>query len=154
MSLFVCFWSIINLQHYVSSCYTTQWFNISIRFKVIPMISRYDNNVRFLNVANYRHFGEDSIYFNSWTYTKQLKFKWPSKGNYWEGLCFQMYSKPWVTPTYSFHQHQNRCLSLLFFTLYTVSLANSTYFITLIQSQISTDALTNRITLMSVFTAI
>ena len=38
-ALFVCFWSIIDLQHYVSSCCTAQWFNISIRFKMITMIN-------------------------------------------------------------------------------------------------------------------
>ena len=36
---FACCWSIIYLQHYVDSWYTTQWVNISIRFKMITMIS-------------------------------------------------------------------------------------------------------------------
>ena len=39
MSLFVCFWSIIDLQHYVSSGCTVQWFNISIHFKMIATIN-------------------------------------------------------------------------------------------------------------------
>ena len=34
----VCFWSIIDLQHDVSSWHTTQWFNISIHYKMITMI--------------------------------------------------------------------------------------------------------------------
>ena len=36
---FVCFWSIIDLQHHVSSCYTTWWFDISTHFEMITVIS-------------------------------------------------------------------------------------------------------------------
>lgn len=32
-----CFWSIIDLQHYPRSCYTTQWFDISIHFEMITV---------------------------------------------------------------------------------------------------------------------
>ena len=39
MSLFVCLWSIIDLQHYASSWCTIQWFNISIHFKTITIWS-------------------------------------------------------------------------------------------------------------------
>ena len=33
------FWSVIDPQYYVSPCYTTQWFSMSIHFKTITMIS-------------------------------------------------------------------------------------------------------------------
>ena len=36
---FVCFWTINDLRYYVSSCYTTYWFGVSIHFKMITMIS-------------------------------------------------------------------------------------------------------------------
>ena len=36
---FVCFWSIIGLWYYVSSCYTIKWCNISTCFKMITMVS-------------------------------------------------------------------------------------------------------------------
>ena len=39
---FVCFWNIIDLQHYVSSCYTVEWSDISVHFKLITMISHYN----------------------------------------------------------------------------------------------------------------
>ena len=32
------FWSVIDRQHFVSSCYTTQWFNISMHSKMITMV--------------------------------------------------------------------------------------------------------------------
>ena len=35
-SMFICFW-IVDLQNYVSFCYTTQWFNISIYIKLVPI---------------------------------------------------------------------------------------------------------------------
>jgi len=36
---FVCFWSMIALWYYVSSCYTIKWCNISTCFKMITMVS-------------------------------------------------------------------------------------------------------------------
>ena len=36
--LFLCFWSIIDLGHSDSSCYTIQWFNICKHFKLITKI--------------------------------------------------------------------------------------------------------------------
>ena len=36
---FVCFPSIIDLQHCISSCYTTQWFDTAIHFKMITTVS-------------------------------------------------------------------------------------------------------------------
>ena len=66
MSLFAClFWSTIILQHYVVLLY-----NIVIQYFYAfqsDCKATYDNNVIFLNVTNYRHLGEDSAYFNSWT---------------------------------------------------------------------------------------
>ena len=37
MSLFICFWNIINQQHYISSHCTTQWFIISGCFKIVTI---------------------------------------------------------------------------------------------------------------------
>ena len=39
MSLFVCFWSIIDLQHCISSWCTTSWFTISIQYNMMTMTS-------------------------------------------------------------------------------------------------------------------
>ena len=35
--VFVCFWSIIGLQHYVHSWYTTLWLDICVQFKIITL---------------------------------------------------------------------------------------------------------------------
>ena len=40
MSLFICIWSIIDLQHYVSFYYTTQSFSISVPVKMSTMINQ------------------------------------------------------------------------------------------------------------------
>ena len=39
MGLFVCFWSIIDLQRYESSWCRTQWFSISMHYKMLTTIS-------------------------------------------------------------------------------------------------------------------
>ena len=36
---FVWFWSVTNVQRFVSSCYTTQWFNISMHSEMITMVN-------------------------------------------------------------------------------------------------------------------
>ena len=38
MCVYVCVWSIIDLKHHFSSCYTTEWFHISTYFKIITTL--------------------------------------------------------------------------------------------------------------------
>ena len=52
---FVYFWSTVDIQHHVSSCYRTEWFAISVHFKLITATSLVTicHHARIYKVINY-----------------------------------------------------------------------------------------------------
>ena len=81
----ICFWRIIELQHYVRSWYTRQWFAISMHFKLITVI------IPFLNLPVLHLYPAPSQYRASispgslWTNQQRCPFLWnkASVGEAW-----------------------------------------------------------------------
>ena len=80
---FVCFWSIIDLQHHVSSCYTIQWVFFSIHLKMIS---------KSCDTTPYKD-------FNYWLYSPHCTFHTHNLFCNWKYLLISlMYFSPPNTP--------------------------------------------------------
>ena len=68
---YVCFWSIIDLQHCVSPCLTTQWFCISLHFKVtkisLATLCHYTKGLHSYCVSHTIHFTPMTHLFCNWS---------------------------------------------------------------------------------------
>ena len=84
-----CFWNIIDLQHCLSFCYTTEWFDISIHFKMITTLN-------WITICHHT-----KILHNHWLYSLYCTFHTCDPFILQFEICNLLISLPYFFPSFT-----------------------------------------------------